>query len=328
VVCNYFCKTATPNDFFASGPSGLGYALIYDAHNHKWNHTGGQTFDEYMRYTQKYLERSGLRVITIWDQVNEEQMDSYATHCRYLYGVTQQDWERQAGKIPAYTKQNKLAILPNYPCYADRTNTFVRMNEEAIRNFDGTRPVFLTAQGVSWRMGPDSIVVLKEKLEKLSPENIVICRGDHFFALYNEAHQLDFNLTLLSKMEITSGAASTPPAFAADGSCAPEQSWISSPKGKKWIQFDLKKTCRISRYVIRHAGVNGMDQSYNTKSFKIEVSNDGKKWQVADQQAGNMSDVTDRDITPVQARYVRISITDAGKDGIARIGDVEIYGSY
>jgi len=327
-LLNYYYKTASPNDFFASGPSGLGYALLYDAHNRKWYNTGGKTFDCYMQFTQRYLEKNGLRVITVWDQINEEQMDSYATHCRYLYGITQQDWERQEGKIPACTKQNKLAILPNYPCYADKTNTIVRMNEETIRNFDGSHPVFLTIQGVSWRMTPDSMSVLKEKLEKLSPDNIVICRGDHFFALYNEANHLDFNLTLSSKMEITSGATSTQPAFAADGTCTPERSWISSPKGKKWIRFDFKRTYRINRYVIRHAGVNGMDESYNTKAFKVEISADGKKWQVADQQSGNTSDVTDRDISPVQARYVRINITDAGKDGIARIGDVEIYGSY
>ena len=45
-------------------------------------------------------------------------------------------------------------------------------------------------------MGPDNIVALKERLEALSPGNIVICRGDHFFNLYRKANGLPFNLTL------------------------------------------------------------------------------------------------------------------------------------
>jgi hypothetical protein len=328
-LLNYYYRTATSNDFLASGPSGLGYMLLYDAHNRKWFNAGGESFDRYLRLTQTYLERSGLRVITVWDEINETQMESYATYCRYLYGTTQQDWRKRPEKIPAFIKQNKLAFLPNYPCYTGSTDIFANTSRDmdTIVYFDGSHPVFLTAQAVSWRMGPDSLVVLKEKLEKLSPGNIVFCRGDHFFALYNEANHMDFNLTLSSGMKITSSPTVTKPDYAADGTCTMERNWVSAPDGKKWIQFNFKKTCRINRYVIRHAGVNDLDPSYNTKDFTIEVSSDGKKWITADKQTKNTFCVTDRDISPVQARYVRINITDAGKDGIARIGDIEIYGS-
>ncbi|MDR1153214.1 MAG: discoidin domain-containing protein [Bacteroidales bacterium] len=323
-LLNYFYKTSSPNDFLASGPSGLGYALFYDAHNRKWNNTGGKTFDGYAQLTQRYLEKSGLRVITAWDEVSEKQMDSYATYCRYLYGVTQQDWQRQKGKIPAYARQGKLAFLPNYPCYAEDIDVIVNMNRDTIAGFDGRQPLFLTAQGVSWRMGPENLAALKEKLEALSPGNIVICRGDHFFALYNEANRMDFNLTLSSKMKITSSKTSTRAEYAADGTCAAEQTWISSPKGKKWIRFDFRKPYRINRYVIRHAGVNGMDEAWNVKSFTVETSEDGKKWKLAAEQPDNRANVTDMDIAPVRARYVRISINN---DGVAAIGDMEIYGS-
>ena len=326
-LLNYYYKTATPNDFFASGPSGLGYTLLYDAHNRKWNSTGGKEFNEYLRLTQRYLEKSGLRVITVWDEINQGQMDAYATYCRYLYGVTQQDWERQIGKIPAFNKQNKLAFLPNYPCYANGPNVFVRMNRDTISKFDGSRPIFLTAQGESWLMGPESMVTLQARLDSISPGNIVICRGDHFFALHNEANGMDFNLTLSSKMKITSSETATNADYAADGTCAAERTWISSAKGKKWIQFDFSDTYRINRYVIRHAGrtVNGMDESLKAKSFTIEVSENGKKWKRVDQQRNNSANVNDVDITPVAARYVRINILD--KNNVTAIADVEIYGS-
>jgi hypothetical protein len=93
-LLNYYYSTATPNDFFSSGPSGLGYALIYDAHNKKWNMTNSEHIAAYTKFSQQYLEKSGLRVITIWDEINEQQMESYTTNCRYLYGVTLEDWEK------------------------------------------------------------------------------------------------------------------------------------------------------------------------------------------------------------------------------------------
>lgn len=324
-LLNYYYKTATPNDFFASGPSGLGYTLLYDAHNYKWNNTGGKAFDEYLKLTQRYLEKSGLRVITVWDEINQGQMDTYATYCRYLYGVTQQDWERQTGKIPSYVKQNKLAFLPNYPCYANGPDVFVRMNRDTVAQFDGKYPIFLTAQGESWRMGPESMVILKERLDSISPGNIVVCRGDHFFALYNEANGLDFNLTLSSKMKITSGATTTHADYAADGTCAAEHTWVSYPKGDKWIQFDFAQPYRINRFVIRHAGaVNGMNETYRAKSFVVETSEDGKKWKTANGQRNNQVNTTDVDIPPVKARYVRLRILD---NKAVAIADMEIYGS-
>ena len=252
-------------------------------------------------------------------------MNSYATYCRYLYGVTQQDWQRQKGKIPAFAKQNKLAFLSNYPCYTDRVDVFVDMNKDTIAKFDGTRPIFLTTQGVSWRMTPENLVLMKEKLEALSPGNVIFCRGDHFFALYNEANGMDFNLTLSPKMKIISSSTSTPAEYAADGTCSPERTWISSPKGKKWIQFDFSKTCLINRYVVRHAAVNGMDESFNAKSFTVETSENGKKWKKVDEQRNNRANVTDVDIAPVKARYLRINILDDGN--ATAIADVEIYGN-
>ncbi len=324
-LLNYYYSTATPNDFFASGPSGLGYALIYDAHNKKWNVTDPELMDAYTRFTQQYLEKSGLRIITIWDEISEDQMDIYTTNCRYLYGVTREDWERSA-PFQTVVKQEKLAFIPNHPCYAGKIEDILVRWEKKIKTFDGSKPLFLAAQGVSWEMGPDNIVLMKEKLEALLPGDIVICRGDHFFTLFNEANELYFNLTLSPEMAVTSSETSTHPEFAADGSPSENNTWISSGSGKKWIQFDFKEEYLINRFVVRHAGSGAMDQELNTKSFRFELSNDGKKWKTVSRYKNNRSRVTDTDFAPVKARYARISIQDGGRDEMARIGDVEIYG--
>jgi len=70
-----------------------------------------------------------------------------------------------------------------------------------------------------------------------------------------------------------------------------------------------------------------MDTSLNTKAFQLEVSIDKVNWEKVSQFKNNTDMVTDIDIKPVKARYVRLTILNAGSDNIARIGDVEIYGS-
>lgn len=327
-LLNHYYRTATANDFFASGPSGMGYSLIYDAHNYLWNATSGADFTPYAKLTQQYLEKSGLRVITIWDEVSKEQMAAYAHDCRYLYGLTQQDWERRPYKVPTYIQDHKLAFIPNLPCYANGIDVIYSFWKDTIAGFDGSQPIFLSAQGESWKMGPDNIVALKKQLEELSPGNIVICRGDHFFNLYNQANYLPFNLTLLPKMSITSSPAATNARVAADGTPSEGHLWISKKEGNHaWIQFDFKEEFLINRYVVRHAGNAGLSEQLNTRSFSIEVSKDGKKWMCVDTQRNNTTSVTDVDIVPVKGRYVRLLIHDAGADGVARIGEVEIYGS-
>ena len=96
---------------------------------------------------------------------------------------------------------------------------------------------------------------------------------------------------------------------------------------KAWLLFDFKEPYLINRYVVRHAENAGLPERLNTRSFIMEASIDGKSWIQVDMQSENTFAVTDVDITPIRARYVRLIITDAGEDKIARIGDVEIYGS-
>ncbi len=324
-LLNYYYATATPNDFFASGPSGLGYALIYDALNNKWNLTNPSIMDAYTKFTEQYIEKSGLRVITIWDEINEAQMNQYAANCRYLYGATLEDWKRGA-PVQTVMVQGRLAFIPNRPGYAGNIDGIYKEWEQQIKSFDGSKPVFLSAQGVSWRMGPKDIVRLKEELEKLSPGNIIICRGDHFFSLFNEAHHLDFNLTLAAETKISSSSTSTQAAYAADGTSSGKYQWVSSGTGEKWIQFDFKRTYIVDRYVIRHARTETADRAHNIPLFRLEVSADNIHWKAVDRQEGDTVNVKDTDISPVKARYVRLAVLHAGKDATVRIGDLEIYG--
>ena len=326
-LLNYYYDTATDNDCFASGPSGIGYSLIYDSHNYVWNTNSSMTILPYVQWTQQYLDKSGLRIITIWDEINDEQRSVYARFCRNLYGLTLQDWEHQPYKLPNQIQDHSLPVIANLPCYANGVDVIYSFWQDTIAKFDGSKPIFLSAQGESWKMGPDNVVALKERLEKLSPGNIVICRGDHFFNLYRKANGIPFNLMLSPELQIKTSPSKTPSENVADGSVAEKQIWVSATNdGKAFIQFDFKDTYLINRYVIRHAGNAGLPDILDTRNFMLEVSNDGKEWSVVDRQYENTLSVTDVDIVPVKARYVRISISDSGKDHFARIADIEIYG--
>ena len=107
----------------------------------------------------------------------------------------------------------------------------------------------------------------------------------------------------------------------------PNTLWTSAKKGQQWLGFDFTIPRKISRYVIRHAGASGMAPECNTRACTMQVSSDGKAWKIIDAFKGNAENVTDVEIDPVSARYVKITVDDAGADSTARIADVEIYGS-
>ena len=331
MMLNYYYRKATTNDCFVSGPSGLGYAMPYDAHNARYyaSATSSRVIIPYAQLTQRYLEKAGLRVITIWDDVSTIQRNVYAENCPYLYGLTINDWERQAGRLTTKVQSNWLPVVPQYPCYANGVDVITNFFNRDIKNFKGTEPMFVTGQATVWDVGPDKLIALKERLDALSPGNVNIVRADHWFSYYNEAHHLPFNITLLQDMEITSTPTKTNVKYAADGSPSEGYMWVSqNADGTGWVQLDFKETYQISRYVIRHAEAAGYGPELNSRDFTVETSLDGETWTTAGTYANNTSPVTEASITPIEARYVRVNVTNGGTDGYVRIGDIEVYGAH
>ena len=331
MMLNYYYRKASANDCFVSGPSGLGYAMPYDAHNTRYyaSANSSKLITPYTQLTQRYLEKAGLRVITIWDDVSPIQRNAYAENCPYLYGLTINDWERQNGRLTAKVQSNWLPIIPQYPCYANGVDVITNFFNRDIKNFKGAEPMFVTGQATVWDAGPDKLIALKEKLNALSPGNVNIVRADHWFSYYNEAHHLPFNITLLQDMEITSSPAKTNVKFAADGSPSEGYIWISqTADGTGWVQLDFKESYQIIRFVVRHAEAAGLDPELNSRDFTVETSLDGETWTTAGTYANNTSPVTEATINPIEARYVRVNVTNGGTDGYVRIGDIEVYGAH
>lgn len=331
MMLNYYYRKATTNDCFVSGPSGLGYAMPYDAHNSCYyaNAYNSKAITPYVQLTQRYLEKTGLRVITVWDDISGIQRKAYAENCPYLYGLTINDWERQIGRLAGKVQSAWLPIVPQYPCYANSVDVITDFFNRDIKNFTGTEPMFVSGQATVWDVGPDKLIALKNKLDALSPGNVKIVRADHWFSYYNEANHLPFNITMLQDMDVTSSPSKTNVNYAANGSPSEGYIWISqTADGTGWVQLDFKEPFEISRYVIRHAEAAGLEPGLNNRDFTIETSLDGVTWTKVGTHANNIAPVTDVSITPVEAQFVRVNVTDGGADGYVRIGDIEIYGAH
>lgn len=332
MMLNYYYRKATTNDCFVSGPSGLGYAMPFNglgSGSGTYYTSSGPTLTPYIKLTQRYIEKAGLRVITIWDNISTPQRKAFADNCPYLYGLTINDYERQSGRLAYAVQSGWLTIAPQYPCYRGDIDGITDFFNRDIKNFKGTAPMFVTGQADVWNLGPDKLIALKDRLDALSPGNVKIVRADHWFSYYNEAHHLPFNITLLQDMEITSSQAKTSVKYAADGSPSEGYIWISqTTDGTGWVQLDFKEPYQISRYVVRHAEAAGLDPQLNSRDFTVETSLDGETWTTVGTHVGNTVPVTDASITPVEARYVRVNVTNGGTDGYVRIGDIEVYGAH
>ena len=331
-MLNYYYNKATNNDCFVSGPSGLGYAMPFNGLGEgsgTYFNSDGQKLTPYIQLTQRYIEKAGLRVITIWDNISSAQRKAFAENCPYLYGLTINDYERQSGRLAYAVQSGWLPIAPQYPCYRGDIDGITDFFNRDIKNFKGTEPMFVTGQADVWHLGPDQLIALKDRLNELSPGNVNIVRADHWFSYYNEAHHLPFNLTMLQDMEITSSPAKTSVSYAANGTPSQGYTWISkTSSGTGWVQLDFKENFQISRYVVRHAEASGLEPELNNRDFTVETSLDGETWTTVGTHTGNISPVTDASITAVNARYVRVNVTKTGTDGFVRICDIEVYGKH
>lgn len=331
MMLNYYYRKASTNDCFVSGPSGLGYAMPYDAHNSRYNAGADDSglFTPYTQLTQRYIEKAGLRVITVWDNISDTQRQAYADNCPYLYGLTINDWERQNGRLATKVQAEWLPVAVQYPCYANGVDVITDFFNRDVKNFTGAEPMFVTGQATVWDAGPDKLIALRSRLNELAPGNVDIVRADHWFSYFNEARHLPFNITLLEQMEATSSPSRTKARLAADGSPSDGYLWVATAAdGTGWVQLDFKEPFLISRYVIRHAETAGLDAGLNSRDFTVELSLDGETWTTVGAYVGNTKPVTEAAITPIEAQYVRVNVTNSGTDGHVRICDIEVYGSH
>ncbi|NOZ00826.1 MAG: hypothetical protein GXP54_02925, partial [Deltaproteobacteria bacterium] len=91
--------------------------------------------------------------------------------------------------------------------------------------------------------------------------------------------------------------------------------WCDNHGWNRWWQVDLGAVFGIDRIVVYHAGAGGESSSWNTQAFTIEVSTDATAWTTVVTVTGNTDDITTHQIDAVDARYLRLNITEAIQAG-------------
>lgn len=332
-IMNYYYSTSTPNDCFVTGPSGMGYAMPVNTLTEPGAPIGEylqdpERMDGYARMSETYLQRSGLRVITIWDNATEMQRASYERNCRNLYGATVQNFKdvpSVRGSFESDRVRFDKLVIP----YAGSIEHLESSLQQKVGDWNGEEPLFLAYQVDVWNeLKPDRIVEIASRLQAKFPNSIEFVRADHYFNLFNEAHRLPWNLSMSADTVASDSSNTEIGETVTDGT--PTTLWtatVDDTAEKPWLQLDLGSMCNVQRWVIRHAGQHGLSQDQNTREFTLQTSLDGQTWQTLDTIRGNEANVSDLEYPSVQTRYVRIVVEDAGVDSVARIADFELYGN-
>ncbi len=111
-------------------------------------------------------------------------------------------------------------------------------------------------------------------------------------------------------------------------------SWSPSGEPPYWLAVDLGNTYLLNRWAVRLQGTGplagGVQQDpLNAKEFKLQVSADGITWEDADFVVDNVLSVYERELNLVEARYVRLYVTEptslATNKGLV-VYEFEVYG--
>ncbi|MFT4143962.1 MAG: discoidin domain-containing protein [Mobilitalea sp.] len=137
------------------------------------------------------------------------------------------------------------------------------------------------------------------------------------------------NVSVATAATCSSGIAAENPKKACDTGIGQYNAWVSEGTGTQWLEFDLGKVYRVERYRLDNAGLGGLSASYNTRDFKVQVSTDRQTWTDADTVTGNTASIVKRNFTPVNARFIRLYITNGtqpGADGKCRVNEFTVFG--
>jgi len=328
-LLNYYYTTATTKDCFVAGPSGMGYLMPVNTLSESGAAVGNYLTDPfatdgYMRLTETYLQRAGIRVLTVWDNATAINRAAYERNIRNLYGATVQLFAGSSSVVPSI-ENDRVRFDRLLTAYASTYTSIRDTLTTQINAWNGSAPLFLSAQVSIWgELKPNRIVDLCNELNGLYPGKLEFVRADHYFNLFNQANDLPFNLSMSAQTLATGSAGSANASLARDGT--PYTIWTSAAVGTRSLTFDFGAPYNLSRYVVRHAGDSGFSQSLNTRDYRFQVSTNGQLWATIDTCISNTANVTDVEFPLVTARYARLLIDQTGIDTIARIADVELFG--
>lgn len=332
-IMNYYYSHATANDCFVTGPSGMGYLMPTNTLREPGAALGTylkdpQRMDGYTKLTQTYLERSGLRVVTIWDDASPMLRDAYAANCRNLYGATVQNFKdvpSVAGGFSGDRVRFDRLVIPYAGSY-DHLHGSLR---DQIRRWDGNGPEFVSYQADIWgELKPQRLNQVQEDLVREFPGKIEFVRADHYFALINEANRLPWNLAMSADLVVSSSDGDADLTAAHDGT--PATSWVSRTRGHATIEIDLGGEFLVQRLVVRGAESASPAAGDSSPLARIRLEcgteDDAQPWLRQLEVKKLDAPVGDYDLAPFAARKLRLVLGAATNDSPVHLADLEIHG--
>src|SRR5216684_15539 len=171
-MLNYYWITATTNDCLVAGPSGAGYTRL--------NFWGPANLAAYAEASNPYLQRSGMRTITVWLTVSRAMGDAFAASCPTLLGVN------DFGDGGYATNDETLPIIgfPGNANYSSTATNLIAGITNAAATWKGSAPMFIAVQGSGWSITPADCQTIANSL---NTNEYVVVRPDHLFLLYRQA---------------------------------------------------------------------------------------------------------------------------------------------
>lgn len=361
-MLEYYYRTATPNDNLVCGPSGIGYTRASnwwqpsEATGFWWTlhylteHWPSDEFiANYAKMTNEYFEKTNMNLVTFWRTVTMDQINIFSDFENFpsLLGTTVMEQNASTGDTTLKYSDSDVAVMymgggannnglnvnegtGNEVNYNDNFESTTSILSSSAESFDtsSSEPRFFVFQYQAWsgNISPTSLRDMANQLEEIYPGVFEFVRLDHLTMLVNEQNGKDINVALQADASASGSDNDYDASNAVDGTFAPGDGWQSSAEGDKWLTVDLGQRYELSRYVLKNAETGYFGAENNTKDYKIQLSVDGRTWTDADTVTGNTEDIVYRDLAGT-ARYVRVYITDPGADGVARIQDLEVYGT-
>jgi hypothetical protein len=174
-IMNHFYGTATPNDCFITGPSGVGY--VYPGN---WKRAD---FPKFAKLTEDYLARTGIRTATIWG-TTDWASDLYGENCPSLLGMA-----TFGNPLGVHVWKKGIASVDMLPTYASFASQILEGQDginTRLAAWNKSKPMFIAPQLNANVAGLPEFRKVYDAL-KANPD-VVFVRADQLFQLIRLAN--------------------------------------------------------------------------------------------------------------------------------------------
>jgi endo-beta-N-acetylglucosaminidase D len=244
-------------------------------------------------------------------------------------GFTKSTPKKVTFQWPPYPKPKANFEVSNTIIFPESTVTFKNLSSEV------TEKVLWILPGATPNVSREWNPTVTYKEEGIYPAILVAINSEGedvkifnpLIVVTKKAKEIK-NLALNKKTYASSNVPAEKPSMAVDGTVENNSKWCAVGDLPHWIVIDFEKEVIISSVTIKHAEAGHESADWNTKDFRLQVSNDGINWKDVAIVRNNTKGVSTHSFAPVKARFFRLFIetpTQVG-DKAARIYEIEVYG--